>query len=154
MKLILLLLISGAAFAQKRDNYWLKQGIGATAFTTSGFLFRRAEIRKDDFRRYLAVHPKANPQWANPKLSQYNKYQNPPSDLSPKFFLSTTVLVGFTDGFHNDNMVGMFFMSSGIGINLSMYEKPNWKVILTQCLTSWFFYNSGRALADFAYPKP
>jgi len=151
--LFLISLITNKSMAQKRDNFWLKQGVSAATSLTSGFFFRRAEIRKDDYRRYAAVHPNADPQWANPRLSQYNKYKNHPTDLSPKFFGSTTFLVGFTDGFHNDNMIAGIAFVSSIGISMSLYDKPNWKLILMQCLSSWFFYASGRAIADAAYPK-
>jgi hypothetical protein len=154
MKLtIALLLLCGTLTAQKRDHFWLKQGISATTSFSSGFFFRRAEIRKDDYRRYAAVHPNADPKWANPRQSQYNKYKNPPTDLSPKFFGSTTFLVGFTDGFHNDNMIAGASFVSSIGFSMSLYEKPNFKLILVQCLSSWLFYTSGRAVANAAYPK-
>lgn len=116
-------------------------------------MFRRAEIRKDDFRRYKAIHKAANPTWANPRYSQFNKYKNPPNDLSPKFIGSTTFLVGFTDGFHNDNMIAGFFMVSGTGFSMSLTEKPKFKQIILQCAVSWVFYTTGRSVSDKVYKK-
>jgi len=148
-----LVLLPVLAHSQRRQNYWLKQGVSLATMFTAGFFFRRAEIRKDDYRRYASVHTNANPQWANPKLSQYNKYKNHPTDLSPKFFGSTTFLVGFTDGFHNDNMIAGASFVCSMGFSMSIYEKPKFKLILIQCLSSWLFYTSGRAIADDVYHK-
>jgi hypothetical protein len=116
-------------------------------------MFRRAEIRKDSYIRYAAVHPNANRKWADPKISFRNKYKAWPSDQRPAYFLSKSVLVFASDGFHFDNMVGSLFMAGGLSINLSLYEKPKFKTIVAQTAASWIFYGCGRALADVVYPK-
>jgi len=151
--IVILSILCLTAFTQKRDNFWLKQGINAGCFMVGGFMFRRAEIAKDDFRRYQAIHPNTNPQWSNPKLSYRNKYKNWPEDQEPAYFLSTSVLVFTTDQFHMDNLAGGVAMVAGMGVSLTLYEKPNFKQILLQCGISLISYTSGRALADIVYPK-
>jgi hypothetical protein len=151
MKTIFLLLLCSTAFAQKRDQFWLKQAASVTTAFTGGFFFRRAEIRKDDFRRYAAVHPNADPQWANAKLSFRNKYKNWPHDKSPAYFGSTSFLVFTTDGFHADNAIAGAAMAANIGFSMSLYEKPNLKRILLQVGVSWVAYASGRWAADKVY---
>ena len=127
------LVVCATAAAQgKRPNYWAKQASSAALAFNSGFFARRAEIRKDDYRRYEARHPNANPQWANPRYSFKNKYEAYPTDQSPRYFMSKTVLVGFT---------------------LSLHEKPNIKTILLEAGKTWLFYGIGRAAADKFYQK-
>lgn len=138
----------------KRPNFWAKEIASDALAFNAGLFFRRAEIRKDDFRRYQNKHPKADPQWANPVYSFKNKYENYPVDLSPAFPLSTTLLVGLTDGFHSDNSIAGISLAACIGLSMSLYEKPNFKTILWKSVRTWAFYGMGRAAANSLYPKP
>jgi hypothetical protein len=153
MKLILLLLISGAAFAQKRDNYWLKQGIGAGLMITSGWLQAANEVAVHDYRRFAARHPNANPNWSNPKISFKRKYADYPSDKSAAYFGSKTVLAWTTDRHHLFNTTRNFLVAGNIGVTMSLYEKPNWKQMVLQAATSIVFFNIGSGAAH-KYYKP
>jgi len=58
----------------------------------------------------------------NPSISWKNKYKNYPDDKSPKFFLSTTLFVMFTDAWHlfqffayKSLFLAMFFLYLDLG---------------------------------------
>lgn len=150
---IILLIIPILGISQQLEGYWKRQAAACITAMSSGFFHRRAEIRKDDFRRYAAVHPNADPQFANPRLSFRNKYKDWPTDQSAAFPLSKSLLVGVTDGFHMDNTISIISMSASVGFSMSLYEKPNFKQILIQCLVTWASYGAGRWAADKVYKK-
>jgi hypothetical protein len=149
---LILMLISGGLQAQKRDNFWLKQGIGAAAMLTSGFLQGANEVAVNDYRRFAARHPNANPKWSNPKISQFNKFKSR-TDKTPKFFGSTTVFVFVTDRHHAFNTTRNFLVAGNIGVTMSLYHKPNWKQIVVQAAASWAFFAVGSGAAHHYY-KP
>lgn len=47
-----------------------------------------------------SIFVKYDPQFWNPKVSWKNKYKNGRKSLGPAFFLSTGILVAFTDAWH------------------------------------------------------
>jgi hypothetical protein len=140
-------------FSQKRDNFWLKQGISAATMAAAGWLHATNEVSVHDYRRFAARHPNANPQWANPRLSFRNKYENWPHDKSAAFFGSKTVLVFTTDAYHLRSTTRNFLIAGNIGVTMSLYEKPNWKQILVQAASSWAFFALGSGAAHHFY-KP
>jgi len=149
---LILILISGGLQAQKRDNFWLKQSIGAAAMFSAGFLQGANEVAVNDYRRFAARHPNANPKWSNPRVSQYNKYKSR-TDKTPAFFGSTTVFVFVTDRHHAYNTTRNFLVAGNIGVTMSLYNKPNWKQIVLQAATSWAAFAVGSGAAH-AYYKP
>ena len=95
----------------------------------------------------------------NPGVSWKNKYRDYPTDKRPKFFLSTTLLVMFTDGWHFTQFImntciivaAMPPVSAAVlfGVNVPVYGM--WflwfaGLRLTMGVWEWFFYN--RVLLD------
>ncbi len=119
----------------------------------AGWLHATNEVSVHDYRRFAARHPNANPQWANPRLSFRNKYENWPHDKSAAFFGSKTVLVFTTDAYHLRSTTRNFLIAGNIGVTMSLYEKPNWKQILVQAASSWAFFALGSGAAHHFY-KP
>lgn len=74
-----------------------------------------------EFKRQL---PKANPQWFNPAISYKNKYKNNDPQAGPKFFLSTTALVMFTDQYHLNNFINKLAWGSALVIKIGEGKKP------------------------------
>ncbi len=72
------------------------------------------------FRKY----PKASRQWFDPKISWQNKYKNGDRLQGPRFPLSTTLLVGFTDQYHLNTMINRVAWTSAIIIKLGEGKKP------------------------------
>lgn len=151
--LIFLIFTCGSVCAQKREKFWLKQAAGGVAMMASGWLSAANEVATHDYRRFAARHPNANPQWANPKLSFKNKYADWPSDKNAAYIGSKTVLAWTTDRHHLYNTTRNFLVAGNIGIQLSLYEKPNWKQIVAQAAASWAFFAIGSGAAH-AYYKP
>lgn len=63
---------------------------------TLSFRYGRSIFPKNEDEFFLGKDERF---W-NPEISWLNKYKNWPDDKRPKFFLSTTALVMFTDGWH------------------------------------------------------
>jgi hypothetical protein len=70
--------------------------------------------------------------WFNPTISWKNKYKDGDSKKGPKFFLSTTVFVMFTDGWHLFNS-GMIF-SFILALTLNAYYVPFFSIIIDTIL--------------------
>jgi len=140
-------------FSQKRDNFWLKQGVSATTMLAAGWLSATNEVANSDYRRFAARHPNANPKWANPKIGFRNKYKAWPADKSPAYWGSKTVLAWTTDRHHAYNTTRNFLVAGNIGVTMSLYEKPNWKQIVVQSVSSWAFFAIGSGAAH-KYYKP
>lgn len=148
-----LLIISISATAQKRDHYWLKQGIAAGSLMYAGFLHGTNEVKKHDYRRFAARRTRADPQFHNPKLSFRNKYKNFPSDKSPAYWGSKTVLAWTTDAYHMNATGKNILLAGNIGLAMSLYDKPNWKQILLQAAASWGAYALGTGAAHAYYKE-
>ena len=151
--LVFLLFLFSKTFSQNRENFWLKQGIAATTMLAAGWLQGANEVAVNDYRRFAARHPAANPKFANPRISFKRKYENFPTDKSPAYWGSTTVLAWTTDRHHLYNTARNFLVAGNIGISMSLYEKPNWKQIVLQAATSWAFFALGSGAAH-SYYKP
>lgn len=59
---------------------------------------------------------KFNPYFWNPVLSGSNKWKNGSKKQGEKFFLSSTLLVGFTEGWHLFKMIRTFCLFAAIGV--------------------------------------
>ncbi len=137
-----------------RSKNYISKVVASSFFAAvSGAFHRTAEIAKDDYRRIKEVHPNWDEQWANPKKSFKNKYKDWPRDQSPAYFGSTTILVSTTDMFHLYNTLSSISMATSIGFTLTLHEKIKLRQVLFECMRTFLFYNFGRAMADFIYPK-
>lgn len=89
------------------------------------------------WKEFKRQYPKANPQWFNPAISYKNKYKNNDSRQGPKFFLSTTALVMFTDQYHLNNFINKLAWGSAIVIKIGEKKKP-----LKQYLLDLLYYTA------------
>ncbi len=150
---VMLVFIPVFSFGQRNKNFWLKQGIAATTMLAAGWLQGANEVAVNDYRRFAARHPAANPKFSNPRISFKRKYENFPTDKSPAYFGSTTFLAWTSDRHHLYNTTRNFLVAGNIGITMSLYEKPNWKQIVLQAAASWAFFALGSGAAHYYY-KP
>jgi hypothetical protein len=151
--IVILLFLCNELNAQQKQGYWWKQAGAATCYLVAGFADGQAEIIRNDWRRYQAVHPRSNPQWSNPKLSFRNKYEAWPEDQSAAYPGSKTWLAFTTDKFHLNRTLRNALMAGGLAVSLSLYDKPNWKQILLQAAGSWGCFALGSGVAHAIY-KP
>lgn len=94
------------------------------------------------YDRFKLMHPGANDQYWNPQESWTNKYRNRDPEQGPKFPLSTTALVGFTDAKHlfgQASTAGTFTM----GLLVTLGDKKPWHHYALNALSSAVGYGLG-----------
>jgi hypothetical protein len=149
----LCLMISCYSQTKSRDSYWIKQARIAAGVLIAGFSDGQAEVISYDFRRYQRVHPNANPNWANPKISWTNKYKNNDPTQGEKFPGSTTIFVGLSDKYHLNRTIRNSMYAASVCVSITLYEKPKVKEVVKQTLFCWAMYSLGNGLAHAIYPK-
>jgi hypothetical protein len=82
------------------------------------------ETLQFNYRIFEKTFPGANKQWFDPKVSWRNKYEGGNPDNGPKSFLSTSVLVMFTDQYHLNNFINKAALMSAIVIKLGGGKQP------------------------------
>ncbi len=87
-----------------------------TASFIKGIARAQQEVTTHNWLAYLYRHPGARPEWANPKVSTYNKYKNGDPNAGPRFPLSTTLLVGATDKYHLNQTIGTFMTMAQVAL--------------------------------------
>ena len=89
----------------------------------------------DGFKRVL---PHVNDRFWNPAISWVNKYKNGNQNLGPAFVGSTTILVGFTDGYHalriSRNYIDAFTISFYINRACHQSAPPKFCKLLVDAL--------------------
>lgn len=126
---VLLLLFSVSVQAQqaKEKKKWkidgnkiLTGGLVLVAGSAKGF----NETLQFNYKIFEKTFPGANKQWFDPKVSWRNKYEGGDPDNGPKYFLSTSVLVMFTDQYHMNNFIFKTALMSALVIKLGEGKKP------------------------------
>jgi hypothetical protein len=81
-------------------------------------------------------------------VSWTNKYKNNDPNQGEKFPLSTSVLVGFTDGWHAMNMVRDLSAAGAVAISFDDLKnvKTKWKYILGKMAIGYTFNRVGHTL--------
>ncbi len=104
------------------------------------------------WKEFHRQFPHAKAQWYNPTLSWRNKYRNGDPEQGPKSFLSTSILIGFTDQYHLDNMINRLSWTGALVINIGGGKRP-----LRQYLFDILYYSAchytGFATAYYPFSK-
>lgn len=82
------------------------------------------ETLQFNYRIFEKAFPGANKQWFDPKVSWRNKYEGGNPDNGPKSFLSTSLLVMFTDQYHLNNFIHKAALMSALVIKIGEGKKP------------------------------
>jgi hypothetical protein len=101
-------------------NHLLTGGLIFMAGASKGF----NETLNFHWKGFEHMFQDANPQWFNPEISWRNKYENGDPFAGPKFPLSTTALVMFTDQYHLNNFINKLAWTSAIVIKIGEGKKP------------------------------
>lgn len=125
---VLLLFISFSLQAQEKEkpkwridkNKIITGSLVLVAGSAKGF----NETLQFNYRMFEKAFPGANKQWFDPKVSWRNKYEGGNPDNGPKFFLSTSMLVMFTDQYHLNNFIHKAALMSALVIKLGDGKKP------------------------------
>lgn len=100
-----------------------------------------AELTKWHYDAFEAVFPNANAEYFDPQVSWRNKYQNGDPAQGPKYFGSTTFLVGTTDFYHAARTVSNTSMI--LAAVFSPRDNLNWKTILLKFALYSVSYHAG-----------
>ncbi|MEN9549460.1 MAG: hypothetical protein RIR12_2051 [Bacteroidota bacterium] len=73
---------------------------------------------------FESIFPKANDQWFYPGMSFKNKYKEGNPEKGPKFPLSTSILVMFTDQYHLNNFIQRSALTAALVIKIGNGKKP------------------------------
>jgi len=101
-------------------NKLITGGLAFTAGAAKGF----NETLQFHWDAFHEAFPKANPRWFNRAQSWKNKYKNGDCEAGPRYPLSTSVLVMFTDQYHLNNFINKVAWTSTIVIKIGVRKKP------------------------------
>lgn len=90
----------------------------------------------------------ARAQFWDPDVSWRNKYANWPQDKSPRFFGSTTFLVGFTDAWHLTNSMQIKALQITIPLYQSDQDRRKWWWPVADVAASSLIYSAGWHLSE------
>jgi hypothetical protein len=127
---VALLLSSFALQAQQGTKEKMKWRIDKNKILTGSLVFVAGsakgfnETLQFNYRIFEKTFPGANKQWFDPKVSWRNKYEGGNPDNGPKSFLSTSVLVMFTDQYHLNNFINKAALMSALVIKIGDGKKP------------------------------
>jgi hypothetical protein len=85
-----------------------------------------------NYKIFEKTFPGANKQWFDPKVSWRNKYEGGNPDNGPKFFLSTSAFVMFTDQYHLNNFIQKTAIMSALVIKIGAPKQP-FRYYVTTC---------------------
>jgi len=100
-----------------------KRLTGALIFT-AGLAKGFNEGLQYKYNGFEEIFPKANDQWFYPTFSYNNKYKDNDPTKGPKFPLSTSALVMFTDQYHLNNFIHRAALTAALIIKIGDGKKP------------------------------
>ena len=121
-------------------NHIQTGGLIFLAGLTKGF----NETLQFHWKEFHRQFPKAGAQWFNPDVSWKNKYKNNDPEQGSKYFLSTSLLIAFTDQYHLNNFVNRLSWGGALVIKIGEGKKPFKKYLLD------FLYYAACHQAGFA----
>ena len=105
-----------------------------------------------NYKAFETAFPGINKQWFDPKESWKNKYKGGDPDNGPRFFLSTSVLVMFTDQYHLNNFIGRTAIMSALVLKIGEGKKP-FKHYLLDLVYYSACYSTGFALTYYPFTQ-
>jgi hypothetical protein len=128
--MVLLLLVSFSVQAQERNVDKPKWRINKNKILTGSLVFVAGsakgfnETLQFNYKIFEKTFPGANKQWFDPKVSWRNKYEGGNPDNGAKSFLSTSLLVMFTDQYHLNNFIQRGALMGALVIKIGEGKKP------------------------------
>ena len=153
---VLLLLVSFSLQAQETKPEKPKWRIDKNKILTGSLVLVGGaakgfnETLQFNYKIFEKTFPGANKQWFDPKVSWRNKYEGGNPDNGPKFFLSTSVLVMFTDQYHLNNFIHKTALMSALVIKIGEGKKP-FKHYLYDLLFYTACYQAGFAATYYPF---
>ena len=101
-------------------NKFITGGLLLTAGMAKGF----NEALQYKYNGFEAIFPHADDQWFYPTFSYTNKYKDNDPSKGPKFPLSTSLLVMFTDQYHLNNFIQKSALTAALVFKIGEGKKP------------------------------
>lgn len=147
--LVLLLLISTVVQAQQVDlkldppkpkNNYIIIGTLALLGGAADGINQKISFHYDEFK---ARFPGADDQFWNPGLSWTNKYKNHDPTQGRRSFLSTSVLVWTTDGYHLTRFISHATTAGAISVKVINGSKKKWYIYAIEGIGYWIVNRVG-----------
>src|SRR5215510_1804361 len=125
-----LLLISFSLQAQQKNAEKPKWRINKNKILTGSLVLVGGaakgfnETLQFNYRIFEKKFPGVNKQWFDPKVSWRNKYEGGNPDNGPKYFLSTSLFVMFTDQYHLNNFIQKTSIMTALVIKIGEPKQP------------------------------
>lgn len=149
MKLLVLVLLLFPLFSigqwKLTENKAITGGLVVVGGAAKGF----NETLMFHYKSFERAFPNANRQWFDPRVSWKNKYEDRDRTKGAAFPLSTTVLVGFTDQYHLNNLVHHAAITSALIIKIG--EKQKFKYYLLDFMYYTICYQLGFAATYYTF---
>jgi len=133
---------------QLNSNHVVTGGLVFLAGIFKGF----NETLQFHWKEFHRQFPKANPQWFYPAESWKNKYKNNDPNQGAKHFLSTSLLIAFTDQYHLNNFFSRLSWGSALVIKMGEGKKP-FKQYLLDFLYYAVCHQAGFAASYYPFSK-
>lgn len=130
------------------NNHLWTGGLVFLAGATKGF----NETLHFHWKEFKRQFPDASAEWFNPSISWKNKYRNNDPNAGPKFFMSTSVLIMFTDQYHLNNFINRAAWGTALVIKIGEGKKPL-KHYLLDLLYYGLCHQAGFAATYYPFSK-
>ena len=151
-----LLLASFGLQAQEKTSDKLKWKIDGNKILTGGLVFVGGaakgfnETLHFNYKNFENTFSGANKQWFDPQVSWRNKYEGGNPDNGPKYFLSTSAFVMFTDQYHLNNFIHRTSILTALVIKIGEGKRP-FKHYVYDLLYYTICYQAGFAAAYYPF---
>lgn len=119
---------------------WRKEIVPITSMFLAGVMNGVNQDLLFHYHEFESFFPNANPQFWDPNLSWRNKYLNGDPRQGEKFLGSSTIFVGFTDGYHSTILARNLLITTSICLSPKV---RGWKPFLTKTLIYSLSYGLG-----------
>ena len=119
---------------------WRKEIIPITTMFLAGAVNGVNQDLLFHYHEFESTFPNANSQFWDPDLSWRNKYLNGDPAQGEKFLGSSTILAGFTDGYHSTILARNLFITTSICLSP---QTRGWKPFLEKTLIYSLSYGLG-----------
>ena len=132
MRIIVAILLLGSfgLQAQEKASEKSKWRIDGNKILTGGLVFVGGaakgfnETLQFNYKTFETTFPGVNKQWFDPQISWRNKYEGGNPDNGPKYFLSTSAFVMFTDQYHLNNFIHRTSILTALVIKIGEGKRP------------------------------
>lgn len=138
----LLLIILLPSLQLNAQSIFRKYVVSGSLLFAAGCTDGMTETMKFHYEVFQEAFPNADTLFWDPSISWRNKYKNNDPEQGPKFFGSTTFLVGVTDSYHMSRTLRNSFVFGAIAFKIGA-PKEKWYVYVCEFIGGGLIYKAG-----------